>query len=80
MGCMSISARDLDDPLVHNAIHWLAQFYSDLDVSCHGDKFILRADHRSDTELGILWRSALANERLYDAARSTRASALATLA
>lgn len=80
MGCVRISADDLDDPLVADAVHWLAQFYSDLDVSWEGRELVLRADQRSEVELGALWRTGLANERLHHAVRSRRSAALAALA
>jgi hypothetical protein len=80
MGCVRILADGANDPLAADAAYWLAQFYSDLDVSWVGRKLVLRADARSESELGVLWRTALANERLHHAGRSYRSAALAALA
>lgn len=80
MGCVRIVVDDLDGPLATDAAHWLVQSYSDLDVSWDGRELILRADQRSEVELGTLWRIGLANERFHHAVRSRRSAALAALA
>lgn len=61
------------------AANWLAGFHADVCVESDAKAVILAADDWLEAELASLWRSALANERLFDDAAMHRAAVLKVL-
>jgi hypothetical protein len=75
-----VSCEISDDPaLAARAASWLAGFHADVHVESNALAVILTADGWTEAELDSLWRSALANERLFDDAVTHRAAVLRVL-
>lgn len=68
-----------DPALVEQACEWLSLFYPDIAPVRSHDWLQLQSGMRSDEELALLWRCALANAELFAAAQTKRERVLAEL-
>jgi hypothetical protein len=65
--------------LARRAADWTRAFHPDVTVALARGQTTLTSQQRSATELRLIWRTALVNERLLDAGVEQRAATLAAL-
>jgi hypothetical protein len=69
----------IDSVHAQGAAEWVRAFYPDLQVEVEQGRVLIRSDQRSKTELSLIWKVALANEKLQRQGRSHREGVLAEL-
>jgi hypothetical protein len=67
------------EALATRAAEWAPAFYPDLEISLEAGRVTVASDSRSEGELRLIWRSALANEKLLLRGAAQRAAVLAAL-
>lgn len=68
-----------DFATAQRAGEWVRQFYPDIAVTLDREAAQLVSDERDEAELTLIWRSALANERLLAEGAAPRAAVIDAL-
>ena len=75
----SVLSVSTNEPLASAAAGWLRAFCPDIEIENCGESIVLSSDSRARDELEVVWKCALANERLHARNTAPRANALAEL-
>ncbi len=75
----SVLSVSTTEPLASVAAEWLRAFYPAIEIENRGENIVLSSDSRARDELEVVWKCALANERLHAMNAAPRAYALAEL-
>lgn len=61
------------------AADWACAFYPDLEIEIEPKQILVRSRRRSETELSLIWKVALANEKLQLQGKTCRDAVLREL-
>ncbi|HWT31300.1 MAG TPA: hypothetical protein VN240_09785 [Propylenella sp.] len=65
--------------LAASAAEWAQAFYPDVDITREAGSVALACESRGEGELRLIWRSALANDKLFAGGAAQRAAVLDAL-
>ncbi len=61
------------------AADWACAFYPDLEIEVEPKRILVSSDRRSEIELSLIWKAALANEKLQAQGKTYRDAVLGEL-
>ncbi len=68
-----------DFAVAQSAARWLSAFYPDVALILDRDGAQLASDRRSESELALIWKTTLANEKLLARGAARRAAVIEAL-